>query len=273
MRRRGPPLRASRTAGERLEVELDGVDRAPRQLGLLGGGHRQAVADEPHHPRQQPLLVSGGEHRGDAREGARGRGVGPHHPRVGEGRAPQGQVQRAGQREVAGEGGLAGGAAQAHGSLLRGGGGGGEHGGHGLGVAGAAAEAGQRVPAPRPRSGSARRRAGRARRGRAPACRSRTGTRPPRRTPTWSGCGRSAVPSPSTVRTVRPWALTASVRQDATGRPSRRTVHAPQRPVPQPAFTPKMPAPRSRSRRVVRASASARSTRPLTVSSSRPEVK
>ena len=88
-----------------------------------------------------------------------------------------------------------------------------------------------------------------------------------------SGCGRSAVPSPSMVSTVRPWARTARVRQDATGRPSSRTVQAPQRPVEQPALTPKMPAPRSRSRRVVRASASARSTRPFTLSSSRPEVK
>jgi hypothetical protein len=103
--------------GERLELELDRVDRAPRQLGLLGGGHRQAIAHEPHDASEDRLAVPGGEDRGDASEGPCGRGVGTHHPRVGEGRAPQGQVQRPGEREVAGEGGLTGGAAEAHGSF------------------------------------------------------------------------------------------------------------------------------------------------------------
>src|SRR5712691_11036943 len=54
----------------------------------------------------------------------------------------------------------------------------------------------------------------------------------------WSGCRASKRPSPSMVRTERPRVWKASIRQLATGLPSRWTVHAPQSPVPQPSFGP-----------------------------------
>ena len=100
--------------GERLEGDLGQVDRAPGELGLLGGGHRHAIADVAQHARQGAPLVPRAEHQRDPGESGRGRGVGADDARVGEGRAPQGEVQRAREHDVPGERGLAGRAPQAH---------------------------------------------------------------------------------------------------------------------------------------------------------------
>jgi hypothetical protein len=97
-----------------LEFELYRVHRAPRELGLFRGGHRQAVADEAGGGREDACGVGGDEHGDDAGESLRGRGVGPDDAGVGQRRATEGQVQRAGQREVASEGGLARRATEAH---------------------------------------------------------------------------------------------------------------------------------------------------------------
>ena len=62
--------------------------------------------------------VLGGEHDGDARQGACDRGVGAPHAAVCDGRASERQVEHPGHQQVAREGGLAGGTAEAHGALL-----------------------------------------------------------------------------------------------------------------------------------------------------------
>ena len=258
--------------GERLEIDLGEVHRAPRELGLLGGGHRQAVADvpldgarggPPRPPRTAPARRRGGRPRPTCPRGrpARGRGA----TAAGRGAACPGAARPRRRRPVR---------SRDAGSPL---------------VLRRRERRRARPPwagrtrcsgtarrarrGPRPRSGSAPRRAGPAPPARVPACRSRTGRPPSPRTPPAAGAG--ARPSPAPRRSGRsvPGRARRGSGRRPPGRPSSRTAQAPQRPVAQPALTPKMPAPRSRSRRVVRASASARSTRPFTLSSSRPEVK
>ena len=260
--RRGAARARSRRGRPRV-----GRARAPRRRRPPGGRRRTAARAGggcPRHPRTGRARPPGGPRRPTAsarttRAWARG-----------ERRRARCSVP--GSSTSPGERGLAGGAPKAHRPSL-GRAGGSEHGRHGPGVARCSGRARRARRGPPPRSGGAPPRAGPARRAPGPACRSRTGRRRPPRTPPAAGAADRPCRALRRSATVRPWARTARVRQDATGRPSSRTAQAPQRPVPQPALTPKMPAPRSRSRSVVRASASARSTRPLTLSSRRPEVK
>ncbi len=64
---------------------------------------------------------------------------------------------------------------------------------------------------------------------------------PCRTNASWSGCSAPVAARPSMVRTARPRTCMASIRQLATGLPSRCTVQAPQSPVPQPSLGPVRP--------------------------------
>ena len=56
--------------------------------------------------------------------------------------------------------------------------------------------------------------------------------------PCWTGSSSPSRASPSTVRTSRPSAITASTVQDFTGAPSSQTTQAPQLDVSQPQWVP-----------------------------------
>ncbi len=100
---------------QRLELELDELQRAARELGLLGRRDREAVTDEMDDLGKRLRRVRARQHLDDPRQRARGGRGGADHARVRARRAAQREMQRPGLRVVAGERGLAGGAAHAHG--------------------------------------------------------------------------------------------------------------------------------------------------------------
>ena len=110
-------LRGVEDRGEGLEVQADHVRRLAGQLRVLGHGEARPVAHEAQDRVEEAPGIVGGEHRHHPREGRCIAHVDTRHPTVGEGRAPDGHVQRPGSGQVAGEGGLAGGSPEGHSSL------------------------------------------------------------------------------------------------------------------------------------------------------------
>ena len=100
---------------QRLELELDELQRAARDLGLLGRRDREAVTDVMDDVGKHLRRVGERQHLDEPRHRARGGRVRADHARVRARRAAQREMQRPGLRVVAGERGLAGGAAHAHG--------------------------------------------------------------------------------------------------------------------------------------------------------------
>ena len=100
--------------GQRLVVDSHRLRRTPGELGVLGRGRGDAVADVGRLAAQQARNVARGEHRGHAGEREGGRGVGGSHARARVGRAAQREVQKPGRGDVAGERGVARDAAQGH---------------------------------------------------------------------------------------------------------------------------------------------------------------
>ena len=271
--------------GQRLVVDVDQRQRVARDV-LVGRDHERdllaleadlvarehglrVVGDRRHPGQAERLEVLGGDHRGDAGQRERRRGVDRVDLGVRVGTAQDRAVHHPGQADVVQVGALAADEARvllaleaAEADRPLGPGSEGSRGGHRSGLLSSSRLRARPPSEPRrrcscspcsgrsrrrwrcgsrARSGSGSRRAAPAWSSASPACRSRSAARASRGSPCWTGSSLPSTSSDSTVRISWPSHIAASVVQDLTGWPSISTTQAPQLEVSQPQWVPVRP--------------------------------